>query len=58
MPSRLDKDGPSAMGSYTHTYRWIANNVLGNSRTEAHVQHLLKHVTVVHGRLIQRPVVK
>jgi hypothetical protein len=42
------------MGSYKHVYRWIAQHVLGNARTEAHVQSLLKHARVVHGRLVPR----
>lgn len=50
--ARLHEDGPAAQGSYKHSYRWIAQNVLGNARTEAHVERLLKHADVVGGELV------
>ena len=52
--SRLHKDGPVAQGSYKHSYRWIAQHVLGNARTEAHVENLLRHADVVRGRLVPK----
>jgi hypothetical protein len=53
VPLRLHTEGPSVLGSYTHCYRWIAQSVLGNARTEAHVSHLLRHATIDDGRLVQ-----
>ena len=39
---RLHKDGPSALGTYKHVYKWLADHVLGGARSQAHVRRYVE----------------
>lgn len=39
---RLHKHGLTALGDFKCVYRWIANRVLGSSRTPAQVKHFIE----------------
>ena len=53
---RLQQDR-TCMRTYQHPYRWISQEILGNSRPESHVQYLLRRPSFVDGKLQNPPLI-